>query len=85
MNFLTAQTALTETESYSFYSDCEYAMTVIGFVTIADAPFPADPLTYTFPSPSQPLVFTLTYPQITLADLDSGVLLTFVSSSSDVR
>lgn len=41
----------------------------VGFVTIADAPFTADPLTYTFPSPSEQLIIILTYPQITLADL----------------
>lgn len=56
-------------------------MTVTGFVTIAGAPFQAEPLTYTFPSPSQPLEITLTYPQISLASLNSGELLTFVKNS----
>jgi hypothetical protein len=69
---------LNEIESFVGYAGCGYTMTATAAVTIGNATFSADVLTYTLFNPSQNLVVTFDYPGVTLSSLKAGDSLTFV-------
>jgi len=74
---LTAASTLTELQSYQIYADCPYTFTWEGYVTIGTISYQANPVTFAFPTPSQYVVLTYTYPDVTLTTLTVGENLTF--------
>jgi len=60
------------------YSGCAYTMTASATVTIGDVKYFADLITYTFLEPTQSLVLTWHYPDVTLATLSPSQTLVFV-------
>jgi hypothetical protein len=68
---------LTEVRTYTYVS-CDYTMTATAQALIAGNVFSADLVTYTFLNPSQPLVVTWHYPEVTLSSLTPLESITFV-------
>ena len=61
-------------------TDCTYSMVATATAIIASSTYVAIPVTYAFQYPSQPLVITYNFPDVTLSSLTSqGSILYIVS------
>src|SRR5208282_6104886 len=75
---LSIPTTLTIVESYN-YTDCDYTMTATQSVSINGTIFTADTTTFTFSSPSQPLLITFQYSDVTITSLTASETLSATS------